>query len=252
MTRAFTIVLLAAGLAACASQRRTEPPAPVVTAGRAPAATAEQQTSGSSAQPGESVEVYAYRPPSAAPDAPPPQGSVPAESGRPADGSPMSESAATGSPGTPALQSAPAGPASSPGSVPAPVPPATPAPQVVAYAPPPPAAPSLLPAADVLARHAEQQRQAGDYVGSAATLERALRIQPQEASEQAYLWNRLARVRMEQGLYSQAGNLASRSNALSKDQPSLKQDNWSVIAAARRAAGDTAGAAEAERKARGG
>jgi Tfp pilus assembly protein PilF len=84
-------------------------------------------------------------------------------------------------------------------------------------------------------------------VGAAATLERALRIEPQEA----YLWNRLARVRMEQGRYTQAGDLALRSNSLSSEV-ALKQDNWSVIAAARRAAGDTAGAMEAEQKARGG
>jgi hypothetical protein len=89
-------------------------------------------------------------------------------------------------------------------------------------------------------------------VGAAATLERALRIQPQDGSQKAYLFNRLARVRMEQGLYSQAGNLATRSNALSRDQAALKQDNWSIIAVARRSAGDAAGAMDAERKARGG
>jgi hypothetical protein len=57
---------------------------------------------------------------------------------------------------------------------------------------------------------------------------------------------------MEQGHYAQAGDLASRSNALSRDRVQLKQDNWSVIATARRAAGDTAGAMDAEQKARGG
>jgi tetratricopeptide (TPR) repeat protein len=106
----------------------------------------------------------------------------------------------------------------------------------------------LSPAADSLIKKAEQERQAGDYVGAAATLERALGIQPQEP----YIWNRLARVRMEQGLYAQAGTLALRSNALAGDQAVLKQDNWRMIAAARRAVGDTAGAAEAERKAQGG
>jgi Tfp pilus assembly protein PilF len=88
----------------------------------------------------------------------------------------------------------------------------------------------------------------GDYVGAAATLERALRIEPGEA----YLWNRLARVRMEQGQYAQAGNLAARSNALAGDRPQLKQSNWSIIAAARRVGGDVAGAVEAEQRARGG
>lgn len=87
-----------------------------------------------------------------------------------------------------------------------------------------------------------------DYVGAAATLERALRIEPQ----QAYLWNRLAQVRLEQGYQAQAANLAARSNSLARDEPGLKQDNWRIIAAARRAAGDGAGAAAAEQKARGG
>jgi Tfp pilus assembly protein PilF len=130
---------------------------------------------------------------------------------------------------------------------PAPAPAPKPAPQVVAYAPPLPT-PSLQPASDALIKQAEQQRQARDYVGAAATLERALGIQPQEP----YVWNRLARVRMEQGLYAQAGNLASRSNDLAGNQSALKQDNWGIIAAARRAAGDTAGAVEAEKKAHGG
>jgi predicted Zn-dependent protease len=98
-----------------------------------------------------------------------------------------------------------------------------------------------------LRSQADQQRQARDYAGAAATLERALRIQPQDP----LLWNRLARVRMEQGLHSQAANLAARSNALAGDQATLRQDNWSIIATARRQAGDAAGAEEAERKARG-
>jgi Tfp pilus assembly protein PilF len=118
----------------------------------------------------------------------------------------------------------------------------------VAYSAPSPPAPQLAPAAGTLAAQAEQQRKSGDHVGAAATLERALRISPQEA----YLWNRLARVRMEQGRYAQAGNFAQRSNALAKDQPQLKQDNWGMIAVSRRTSGDVAGATEAEEKARGG
>jgi tetratricopeptide (TPR) repeat protein len=109
-------------------------------------------------------------------------------------------------------------------------------------------APELPPAADTLIRQAEQQRQARDYAGAAASLERALRISPQSA----YLWNRLSRVRLEQGLVSQAGNLAARSNALAGDEARLKQDNWAIIAVSRRSAGDAAGAAEAERLSRGG
>ncbi|WP_295585454.1 tetratricopeptide repeat protein [uncultured Lamprocystis sp.] len=105
----------------------------------------------------------------------------------------------------------------------------------------------MAPAADSLARQAEQQRQTGDYAGAAATLERSLRIAPREP----YLWNRLARVRMEQGQVSQAGQLATRSNDFAGKQPNVKQDNWRIIAESKRRAGDTAGATEAERKAGG-
>jgi Tfp pilus assembly protein PilF len=104
------------------------------------------------------------------------------------------------------------------------------------------------PAVNALAQRAEQQRQSADYTGAAATLERALRIQPQEA----YLWNRLARVRLEQGQTASAGSLAARSNALSGSQEALKKNNWEIIATARRQAGDMQGAQEAERRATGG
>jgi Tfp pilus assembly protein PilF len=104
------------------------------------------------------------------------------------------------------------------------------------------------PAVEALAARAEQQRQSGDYGGATATLERALRID----SQQAYLYNRLARVRLEQGQGTQARNFAERSNALAADNAKLKQNNWDIIATIRRQSGDVAGAVEAERKATGG
>jgi hypothetical protein len=204
----------------------------VVTRGVIPPAAAQTE-----APPEPSVEVYPYRPPGGAPDdlsaeTPASQGPggelVPAETAGPATAWSLPAERATQPPGQSGSDAAPTQ-------------------TVVAYAPPAATSPTLAPAADTLARQAEQQRQARDYVGAAATLERALRIEPQEP----YLWNRLARVRLEQGLPGQAGNLAARSNALATDA-ALKQDNWAVIAAARRAAGDAAGAEEAERRARGG
>ncbi len=126
-----------------------------------------------------------------------------------------------------------------------PAPPPPPPPPVVRYTAPPPAAPELPAAASSLAAQAEKQRERGDYVAAAATLERAIRIQPREA----YLWNRLARVRLDQNNYDQAGSLAQKSNTLSKDQDQIKQDNWGMIATTRRAAGDQSGAQEAEAKA---
>ena len=91
------------------------------------------------------------------------------------------------------------------------------------------------------------ERQTGDYAGAAATLERSLRIAPREA----YLWNRLARVRMEQGLAAQAGQLAARSNDYAGGQSTVKNDNWRIIAESTRRSGDTAGAGEAEKRASG-
>jgi len=247
MNKRLPILLLVSGLAACASYERAGPPAPVVTAGRQPAAQTPAKPVQTPPQE-EKVEVYAYRPPASAPDAPVPSEAAPTEGAGHPSGEPVSEIAAPApvevtsqdtSEGAPPSSEPPEEKASTP----------TPAPEVVvAHVPPPPLTPTLSPAADSLIKKAEQERQARDYVGAAATLERALGIQPQEP----YIWNRLARVRMEQGLYAQAGTLALRSNALAGDQAALKQDNWRMIAAARRAVGDTAGAAEAERKAQGG
>ncbi|MCK7578423.1 MAG: tetratricopeptide repeat protein [Chromatiales bacterium] len=109
------------------------------------------------------------------------------------------------------------------------------------------AAPSLPPAAAKLAGQAEQQRQAGDFAGAAASLERSLRIAPREA----YLWNRLARVRLEQGQAAQAGNLASRANDLAGNKEDIKRDNWRIIAESKRRSGDLAAASEAEQRAGG-
>ncbi|MFW6257872.1 MAG: tetratricopeptide repeat protein [Halochromatium sp.] len=122
---------------------------------------------------------------------------------------------------------------------------APPAPEVASARPSALAPAGMPPAVASLAERAEQQRQSGDAGGAAATLERALRIQPQEA----YLWNRLARVRLEQGMSDSASKLATRSNALTGDQPALKRNNWEIIANARRQAGDIEGAIEAERRA---
>ena len=247
MKQLLIMLLTSSVIVGCASQPRSGPPAPVDSSrssspARDEAALAQKQAE-AQAQP-QTVEVYAYRPPASAPDALPtevetaPQGlqtgsmvSLPMErAAAPPTGGPVSPGGA-GASGAPVSEPAPRT-----------------APQVDTFRPPSPPEPTLQPAAAGLAAQAEQQRQMGNYVGAAATLERAMRIQPQ----QAYLWNRLARVRMEQGSYGQAGNLAKRSNALVKDQPELKQDNWSIISVSRRTSGDLAGAMEAEQKARGG
>jgi len=117
----------------------------------------------------------------------------------------------------------------------------------VAYAATAPAA-STKPmgnAASSLLDKAENQRRAGDLDGAASTLERALRIE----SRHPLLWNRLAQVRMQQQNYSLAAELASKSNTLAGSDSSLKRSNYLIIADARRASGDVAGAGAAQSRA---
>lgn len=230
MNRIILIVLLATGLAACAPPQRVGPLAPIISAGRPAPKPPHPKPKPPAPPPKKPVaKVYPYRPPASAPDAPAPRGTVPAQESRQTKAGPVSKPVPKPTP----KQRTPAPPASVPPQT------ALPAPRTVASAPPPPLTPSLSPAVSTLLKQAKRQRRAGDYVGAAANLERALGLQPLEP----YVWNRLARVRMEQGRYVQARNLASRSNVLTGGKRSaLTRDNRNIIAAASRAAGGTAGA----------
>jgi len=117
--------------------------------------------------------------------------------------------------------------------------------EVYAYRTPEPVAAKPTSAVVALTGQAEKQQRDGDLNGSAATLERALRIEPRNP----HLWNRLARVRLAQGQFNQANSMAAKSNALAGDNPGLKKDNWQLIAQAKNQTGDSRGAAEAQRKA---
>ncbi len=87
---------------------------------------------------------------------------------------------------------------------------------------------------------------AASRLGSAeATLERALRIAPRDAS----LWQQLARVRLQQGQYQQAESLAARSNTWAGGDNALRAENWNLIAQARDARGDSEGARAAQQNA---
>jgi predicted Zn-dependent protease len=79
---------------------------------------------------------------------------------------------------------------------------------------------------------------AGNLTGAAASLERALRIEPRNPR----LWHALARVRLKQGQYAQAENVAARSNSWAAGDHALRVENWRLIAQAREARGDTEGA----------
>lgn len=91
-----------------------------------------------------------------------------------------------------------------------------------------------------------QADMAASRLGSAeATLERALRIAPRDAR----LWQQLARIRMQQGQYGQAESLAARANTWAGGDNALRAENWKLIAQARDARGDAAGARAAQQNA---
>src|SRR5574341_238722 len=79
---------------------------------------------------------------------------------------------------------------------------------------------------------------AGRLVNAAASLERALRLEPRNPR----LWQELARVRLMQGDYEQAESVAARSNSWAGADSRLRAENWRLIAQAREARGDSAGA----------
>jgi len=119
--------------------------------------------------------------------------------------------------------------------------------QIQPYRParPPVVTPVYGPAVGSLVRVAAAQRDAGHVAGASASLERALRIEPRNP----YLWNQLAHLRVQQRRLGEAADLAEKSNALAGPDRTLRRDNWLVIAKARYAAGDLAGAQAAQLKA---
>jgi predicted Zn-dependent protease len=79
---------------------------------------------------------------------------------------------------------------------------------------------------------------AGRLANAAASLERALRIEPRNPR----LWQELARVRLQQGDYAQAESTAARSNSWAGGDSGLRAENWRLIARSREARGDAQGA----------
>ncbi len=183
----------------------------------------------------QSIEQSAARPPKPAAPVSAPQGPVV----RPLAKAEVSETPLVGAP-----PMTPSGPASAPGAPAAPLAPAierapvaglppqdeqaqpeAQATQLALAAP----APSGGPAVRSLLKQAEEAMRAHDLITAAATLERALRIEPNNA----VLWSRLAEVRLMQGDKAQAEQLALKSNGLAAGNPALKARNDQIIARAR-------------------
>lgn len=100
------------------------------------------------------------------------------------------------------------------------------------------------PAVIALANTARSDIAAYQYAKAAASLERALRIEPRNAR----LWHELAQVRLQQEEYRQAESLALRSNRFAGDDGKLRSANWKLIAECRNELGNVAGAQKALEK----
>ncbi len=87
------------------------------------------------------------------------------------------------------------------------------------------------PAVVALLDEAEVYASQGDGDQAAATIERALRIEPKNP----WLWHRLAVIRMQQGRYSEAIELAARSSSLANGDARLLQGNQEVMERSRAA-----------------
>lgn len=89
-----------------------------------------------------------------------------------------------------------------------------------------------------LLESARSDTEAGQLASAAASLERAIRIEPRNPR----LWHELARVRLKQADYAQAESVAARSNSWAGGDNALRAENWRLIARSREARGDAAGA----------
>ncbi|NWL77700.1 hypothetical protein DM872_12630 [Pseudomonas taiwanensis] len=88
-------------------------------------------------------------------------------------------------------------------------------------------------ASAALLEAASLQLEFGEVEQADDTLERALRIEPNNPTTLHYL----GQVRFQQGQYAQAVALATRSNARGRNDPELRERNFQLIESARQAMG---------------
>jgi Tfp pilus assembly protein PilF len=138
---------------------------------------------------------------------------------------------------------APPQPVPSPGSGPTVSQPApTPEPQP---APEPVREPTLSPASRALVAQAQAQVAAKNTPLAAASVERALRIEPGNP----LLWIELAKVRQAEGNYVQTENLARKAVSMSISAPRTQSAAWQLIADSYRARGKNVEARDAQNRA---
>jgi tetratricopeptide (TPR) repeat protein len=105
--------------------------------------------------------------------------------------------------------------------------------------------PTLGAASRALVGQAQTQLASKNYAVAAASIERALRIEP----DNPLLWIELGKVRQAEGNYQQAENMGRKAASMSVSAPKTHSAAWSLIAESLRARGKNAQAREAQEKA---
>ena len=123
-----------------------------------------------------------------------------------------------------------------------------PTPESVPEAPPPPQPvvkePTLSSASRALVSQAQTQVAAKNFPVAAASIERALRIEP----DNPLLWLELGKVRQEEGNYVQAENMARKALSMSINAPRAQSAAWKLISDSYRARGKNVEAQDAQRR----
>lgn len=103
----------------------------------------------------------------------------------------------------------------------------------------------LSPAVNALALAASQDSKAGDIESATTTIERAIRIEPRNAT----LYYKLALLKLKQSKPRLAEDLAKKAALLASGDTQLKKHSWLLVARAREMQGDIKGGEEARAKA---
>ena len=130
-------------------------------------------------------------------------------------------------------------PETRPGEPPSTTPEPTPSPAPVVREP------TLGAASRALVNQAQTQMATKNYVVAASSIERALRIEP----DNPLLWIELGKVRFAEGNYVQAENMARKAASMSVNAPRAQSSAWRLIADSYRARGKNIEAQEAQARA---
>ena len=104
---------------------------------------------------------------------------------------------------------------------------------------------TLSPAGKALVTQAQAQRKKGDLPGAAGSLDRALRIEPNNP----LLWIEMGRLRMDQRNYAQAESMGRKALSMAVGDNRTQAAAWQLIADSLRARGKNPQAQEALEKA---